>query len=211
MSEPILAWHFVSDTLRDGSPVPPDGEWLEYEGPVEMCFSGLHASRNPLDALLYAPGSLLCRVECDEVIDEVDDKLVCRRRRIIQRLDMTDTLRAYARQCALSVANLWDMPAVVRQYLETGDEGIRDATLAAVRAAARDAARDAARSAARSAVRDAAWAAARDAARAAARDAAWDAVRGAAWDAAWGAAAWDGQRNNFASIVEEAFKKARDE
>ena len=25
-----LAWHFVGDRLRDGRPVPKDGEWLEH-------------------------------------------------------------------------------------------------------------------------------------------------------------------------------------
>src|ERR1035441_5665244 len=30
-------WHFCGATLRDGAPIPPDGEWLEFEGPVKMC------------------------------------------------------------------------------------------------------------------------------------------------------------------------------
>lgn len=55
-----LAWHFVADTLRDGSPIPPDGEWLEYKGLCVLCSSGLHASRNPFDALGYA----ICRQQC---------------------------------------------------------------------------------------------------------------------------------------------------
>ena len=49
-------------------------------------------------------------------------------------------LREFARWCALSVAHLWDMPDVVRQYLQTGNEEIR--------AAAGDAAGDAAGAAA---------------------------------------------------------------
>ena len=36
-------WHFVGDTLRDGRPVPPDGEWLEHTGPIDWCRSGLYA------------------------------------------------------------------------------------------------------------------------------------------------------------------------
>ena len=28
----ILAWHFVGAKLRNGDPVPPDGEWLEWKG-----------------------------------------------------------------------------------------------------------------------------------------------------------------------------------
>ena len=71
------------------------------------------------------------------------------------------TMRAFACWCALTVAHLWDMPVIVREYLETQDESKRAAAWAA--------ARDAAWEAARAAAGDAAWAAARAAARAAAQ------------------------------------------
>jgi len=162
----ILAWHFVGATLRDGRPVPPDGEWLVHDGPVKMCESGLHASRDPFDALPYAPGNVLCRVECDDIIDERSDKLLCRRRRILRRIDAEPLLRAYARWCALQVIHLWDAPPIVREYLETGDDskltGVRDASAAAM------------------AVTDSAAAAAAAAATAATSTA-------AAWGAAWAA------------------------
>lgn len=35
--------------------------------------------------------------------------------------DVTEELRAWARWCALQVADLWDCPDVVRRYLETGE------------------------------------------------------------------------------------------
>lgn len=141
------AWHFVGNTLRDSRPVPADGEWLVHTGPVGICSTGLHASRRPWHALQYAPGSTLCRVECDDVVTEQDDKLVCRRRRIVERADVTETLRYFARMQALSVIHLYDDPPdVVLDYLMTGDESIR--------AAARDAARDAAWAAAGAAARD---------------------------------------------------------
>jgi len=189
----IEAWHFVGNTLRDGRPIPPDGEWLVHAGPVEICSTGLHASRRPWHALKYAPGPVLCRVECDDVVTEEDDKLVCRRRRIIERAGITETLRYYARMQALSVIHLYDDPPdVVLDYLMTGDESIRDAAWAA----ARDAARDAARAAARAAARDAAW----DAARAAAWAAAWAAARDAA-----GAAAWAAAGTEFDALIYEQF------
>ena len=140
----IRAYHFVGDNLRDGRPVPPDGEWLVHDGPMVMCKSGLHASRHPFDALTYAPGPILCLVDCDEIDAEDVDKLVCRRRRIVARFDATTMLRAFARQCALDVIHLWDAPQVVRDYL-TGDDSLRDAARAAAWAAAGAAARDAAR------------------------------------------------------------------
>src|SRR5574343_148563 len=139
----IRTYHFVSDKLRDGRPVPPDGEWLVHDGPMVMCKSGLHASRHPFDALAYAPGPVLCLVDCDEIEAEENDKLVCRRRRIVARFDATTMLRAFARQCALDVIHLWNAPQVVRDYLTTGDESLRDAAGNAAYAAcdASDAAR----------------------------------------------------------------------
>ena len=160
-SKPIRAWHFVGKTLRDGSPIPADGEWLIFEGPLKMCESGLHASRHPFDALRYAPGDTLCLVECDGHVIEHDDKLVCSQRRIIAHMDATDMLRYFARMQALSVVHLWDAPDVVLDYLMTGDESLRAAAWAA--------AWDAAWYAAGAAAGDAAWDAAGAAARAAAR------------------------------------------
>jgi hypothetical protein len=167
----IKAWHFAGSHLRDGRPLPKDGEWHIHEGEVVICATGLHASRRVIDALQYAPGSTICRVSCRKVVTEHEnDKLVCRERRIDWRIENgDDVLRAFARKAALSVIHLWNAPDVVRRYLETGDESLR--------AAAWDAAWDAARDAAWDAARDAAW------------DAAWDAAGDAAWDAA-GDAAW---------------------
>ena len=181
-----LAWHFVGSTLRDGRPIPPDGKWFTHKGPVVMCETGLHASTRMIDALMYAPGNTICRVVVDIIKQRDADKLVARRRKILWRYDAEDTLRQFARQSALSVAHLWDMPDVVREDL-VGDDNLRDAGWAAARdaaSAARDAAWNAAAWAAAWAARDAAraaaaWAAARDAARDA-RAAAGDAARDAA-------------------------------
>ena len=177
-------WHFVNDTLRDGRPVPPDGEWLEHDGALVMCESGLHASERLIDALRYAPGSTICRVEVDGEILHDDDKLVAMRRRILWRVDGEAVLRAFARWCALEAAHLWDMPSLVREYLETGDEDLRAAASAAARAAASAAARGAA------------WAAARDA----------GAASWAAWAASWAAraAARGAQNEQLERMVREA-------
>lgn len=186
------AYHFLdkNSTLRDGSPAPDNGVWLEHTGPVKICRSGLHASERLIDALKYAPGTLLCWVECDQIENRQDDKFVCRRRKIIRRKDITAELRQFARWCALDVAHLWDMPLVVRQYLETGDAKLRadaeaDAEIAARAAwalSAKTVVKDAAQSAAQSAIRIASspssWV-----------PAAWDVAKTAAEAAAW--AAWD--------------------
>jgi len=210
-----IGYHFCGDKLRDGRPIPADGEWLVHDGPVTICETGLHASKHPWEALTYAPGATLCLVECEDIVDEHDDKFVCRRRKIIARFDATDMLWELSRWCALQVIHLWDVPPVVRQYLETGDESLRAAALAAARAAACGAAKAAAGAAAwaaaRDAARDAAWAAAGDAAWDAARAAALAAARAAAWDAAKAAAgdaAWDAQKTHFAQLVDVKFAVA---
>ena len=134
-----LAYHFVADALRDGRPVPADGEVLRHDGKLRLCRSGLHFSRHPFDALKYAPGATLCLVRVGgEVIEPDDeDKGVCSERTILARVDATFLLRRFAADQALSVAHLWDMPEVVREYLTTLDEGKRDAAWDAARAAAR--------------------------------------------------------------------------
>lgn len=128
MTKTIEAWHFAGDKLRDGRPLPKDGEWLKHEGDVVICESGLHASKRIIDALQYAPGSTICRVTCRGIVTEQNDKLVCTERRIDWRINDTDELlRTFARKAALSVIHLWDAPDIVREYLETGNEDIRDA------------------------------------------------------------------------------------
>jgi hypothetical protein len=174
VSEHVQAYHFVGDTLRDGRPVPPDGEWLVHDGPVVLCESGLHASRRPWHALQYAPGETLCLVEVEDIVAEEADKLVARRRRIVRRVDLTADLRSFARACARDVLHLWSPPDIVRRYLETGEESIREAAW------------DAAKEASWAAEWAAEWAAA--SAASAARAAAGASAKEAAWAAAWAAA-----------------------
>jgi hypothetical protein len=215
----IQAWHFVGDTLGDGRPVPADGEWLVHDGPVVMCESGLLASVDVWDALQYAPGPVLCRVEMDGVVLEGADKIVASRRRIVERVDLTDDLRGFACDEALRVAHLWDMPDVVRDYLTTRDDSLREAARDAARAAwsAADSAADAARAAGRAAElavtrAAAAWAAvsaaARGAERAAARVAGW-ASDASTWAAGeWDAAAWAAWASDAATWAAGEWDKA---
>jgi hypothetical protein len=94
-----------------------------------------------------------------EIIEEPDDKGVSTERTILASVDLTTVFRRFAADQALSVAHLWDMPAIVREYLTTLDEAKRGAARAAADAAG----------AAAQAAADAAWVAARDAARAVAK------------------------------------------
>ena len=183
-SQTTLAWYFSAEDRRlrygDGREIKA-GVTHEFDGTPALCQRGLHASINPLHALDYAPGPVIWRVRLSGMIVRGDDKLVATRRTYLWGYDATEVLHAFARKCALDVIDKWDAPAVVREYLETGDESKRAAVREAAWEAARDAAWEAARDAARAAVREAAWGAARaaawEAARAAVRDAAWEAAR----------------------------------
>ncbi len=217
-----MAWHWVmkSDTgpvLRDGRPVIV-GAWIEHTGKLELCKTGLHASEDILDSLQYAPGAVMCRVECEGDIVRDTDKLVCTRRRVEWLVDGTSLLRLWACDCAeraltrereagrepdarswraIEVARGFAAGTATREELAAASDAASDAASAAWDAArdAASAASAAARAAARAA-RDAAWAAASDA---------WDAARDAASDAASAAsaaacaaasaAAWDAARD----------------
>lgn len=128
----LLAYHFTSNRLRDGRAIPKIGEWLNHSGPVIPCRSGLHASLHPFDALKYAPGNMLHLVELEgDIRHHGKDKVVGRNRRILKSFDAQKLLREFARWNALQVIHLWKAPQVVKDYLETGDEKLREDAYAA--------------------------------------------------------------------------------
>jgi hypothetical protein len=164
MMSRIYAWHFCGDTLRDGRPIPADGVTLRHDGVIMPCKLGLHASERLIDALQYAPGPLLCRVRLGgKMVPHGGNKFAAAERTILWRFDATEVLRAFGRHCALEVLDLWDAPAVVREYLETGREDVRVGAREAINADWN--------------VR---WNFARDAANAATLDNSWAAAKGAA-------------------------------
>lgn len=127
----ILAWYFSDATKKlrygDGRDIAIGVEHT-VKGYPEPCKHGLHGSERLLDALQYAPGTIVWRVELSGRVKNGGDKIAATRRKYIAGgVDITNVLRAFARKQALSVAHLWDMPDIVRQYLETGDESIRAA------------------------------------------------------------------------------------
>ena len=151
MTEVIKSWWFAaSDILPhgDGREIVI-GKTHSVKGKIIICVNGLHGSTHPFDALRYTNGPYLYQVEQWGDIIKEKDKLVSRYRKYITMHDITNELRLFARQQALSVIHLWNAPEIVKKYLETGEESIRDtawsAAWSADRAAARGAARDAAR------------------------------------------------------------------
>ena len=186
----MLAWHFLSEDKRlgyDDGRLVEVGQTLECEGEPALCSNGMHGSARLIDALKYANGPIVCRVEIAGDVIEGDDKLCGRRRTVLWVLDATQLLHEFACTCAEDVLALVEQPdersvaaiEAKRKWLkgEITDEEL-DAAWDASRAAAWDAAGAASRAAAgavaRAAARAAAWSAAWAAARAAARDAARD-------------------------------------
>ena len=79
--------HFTNGMkLRDGQPLKV-GKTYKYEGELEMCAKGYHASVDIVDALYYAPGFQVSRVECSGDMKKQSDKLVCRNRKVLWTLD----------------------------------------------------------------------------------------------------------------------------
>lgn len=133
----MKAWHFIRNDWTTGEGQLPVhvGETLRVEPPLSLCERGLHASLDPLHALHYAPGPVVCRVEVGGEIVQGGDKLCATERTVLWAYDATDVLRHFARLCALDVVHLWDAPEVVLRYLKTGDESMWAATRAADAAA----------------------------------------------------------------------------
>ena len=156
----MKAWYFSGTDCRlrygDGRVIEA-GETHIVECKPILCEQGLHGSVKPLDALSFAPGPMVWRVELSGDLDIGDDKVAATSRKYLWGYDATDVLCKFARLCALDVIHLWDAPEVVVRYLKTGDEPLRAAALEATLEAAGGAAWSAARKKAWAAAWAAAW------------------------------------------------------
>jgi len=219
----MKAWYFSSEDRRlrngDGREIRI-GETHAVSGDIKLCKNGLHASKKLMDAIYYAPGTIVYRVELSGKIEKGEDKLVAQKRTYLSGgIDVSETLRKFARMCALDVVGIWEAPEVVIRYLKTGDKSMRGAARATALAAAwndaldaaRDDALDSARATARGAARATALAAAKDDARAAAWNEAMAAARatarGAARATALAAAKDDARAGAYTASWDEARRK----
>jgi len=130
----MKGWHFLKNDqrLRFGdNRLVEVGEIYSVpeDEPLRLCSHGLHASRRIMDALLYAPGTILCRVNLIGKRINAVDKSVAYYREVEWMIDSTDILFEFARKCALDVIHLWnigiDYSDVVMKYLKTGNVSIR--------------------------------------------------------------------------------------
>jgi hypothetical protein len=175
MTNPIKAWHFICDdsTIFTDSMKRPlkvhRGQILRHRGPLKLCKKGLHASVRPLDALGYAPGTMICRVECSGEVVHGGDKLVCSRRRVLWAKDASRVLHEFAIWCAEeALEKVKDPDPKSLRAIEIKklwlDGKATDEELKAARIAAGDDAWGAAKHTAREAAWHAAWYAASEAA-----------------------------------------------
>lgn len=141
------------------------GKTHKITGKIVPCKHGLHLSTKIIDALKYSQGGIIYKVKGHGTViphGNPIDKYVCSKRTYIDGgINIEQTLRKFARLCALDVVHLWDALDVVIKYLISGKEELRPMAWAAAGTAAW--------AAARAAARDTAWDAARDAAFATAR------------------------------------------
>ena len=169
----VRCWHFLQEDrrLRWGSKeVVEVGKTYTAEGPLKMCKNGMHGSRQPINALRFAPGPIVCEVEIWGEIEEEDDKVVGRHRKVLSMMDASEVLHRFAcdiaekalKQAGMTDERSWAAIRVKRTWLKGK---ATDNELAAAGAAAWAAAwaAGAAGAAARAAARAAAGAAARDA------------------------------------------------
>ena len=119
-----LAWWFCAP-YADGVVRLPHGdgrrvkvgETLSVEGPIIACQSGLHASVRAIDALQYAPGATICRVEVWGDVQQEHDKIAGRYRKVLWMADADKALRLFACDCAERVVHLCTNDTRTREAL----------------------------------------------------------------------------------------------
>ena len=191
--ESWFGWHFLKNdgTTGQGKCKPVPGKLMHCKGELVLCENGLHASQRAIDALKYAPGPIVQRVELSGTRIDSEDKACARSRRCLWIADASTTLHEFTCWCSEGALTAereavrepdprsWAAPEAKRAWLR--GEITTDGQLDAARNAARDA-RNATWNAARS---TAAWNAARSTAARDVKSPDWNAAWDAAWNVAW--------------------------
>jgi hypothetical protein len=124
--EVVRAWRFVGSEDDANRPTAKSAEWSHFEGPLELAFSGMVGSEQPLDALYLGRDNVVTRIEMRAELQRAADQLVARSQRLLWSADAGAALMAFARAEALSVAPLWKAPDAVLRYLQTRDPALVD-------------------------------------------------------------------------------------
>ena len=170
-SDKWIGWHFLTDdkkTQYSNEPVKV-GSVIRAKGDLLLCDNGCHASRRAIDALKYAPGSVVCLVKLRGERIDGDDKSCATEREILAMADAEKTLHLFACWCATQALKAerkagreparasWEAIEIKVKWLagKATDKEL-DAAWSAAESAAWSAAKSAAESAAKSAAKSAA-------------------------------------------------------
>ena len=148
----MQAWHFLPADKKlannDGRLVRVGHTFKCDPDSLELCKTGFHGSKRIIDALQYAPGPVICKVELGGHIIKGDDKCVASERTVIAMADATNVLHEMACWSAEQALKLVKNPdprsvAAIEAKRKWLRGEITDAELDAARDAAWDAAWDA--------------------------------------------------------------------
>jgi hypothetical protein len=125
----MKAWYFAHESNKlqyeDGREIKI-GETHTVDCIPQCCKQGLHGSLKLIDALFYAKGPIVYRVDIKGKIDKEQDKICGQSRTYLYGgINVKKELHEFARLCALKVATLWCAPEIVIRYLKTGDRKLR--------------------------------------------------------------------------------------
>lgn len=106
--EVVKAWHWVADNGRlnfEDKRKVVVGKTMTMKGPLKpsLCSRGMHGSERVIDALYFAPGGMLCRVEIWGDLQKSNDKLCGRHRKVLWALTPRQTqkiLKLWILDCA---------------------------------------------------------------------------------------------------------------
>ena len=140
----IKGWHFCDGwKLLDGTPLEV-GRTYHVDPPLGMCRRGLHGSERLIDALRYAYGTTLCRVEFPGSFARETDRLVATDRRVVAAGDATKVLHLFAcdvAECVLMLTDVndnrcWEALEAKRAWVrgEIDDRAVARSARAAARA-----------------------------------------------------------------------------
>lgn len=99
----MKAWHFCKNNKRlgynDGRLIKTGRNYKVFGQPI-LCLYGLHGSIKIMDALTYAMGNILCRINLHGKILKGSDKAVATERTVLWMFDCTKILHEFACKCA---------------------------------------------------------------------------------------------------------------
>lgn len=129
LKDSVSGWRVAGDTFTENPTFAPPGEWQKAPGLMAYLVPRFFVcDAEPFDAFSLWEGNSLYRIELRGGIvrdksHQYGDHSVYhgRQQRVLFRVEMGGVMFQYARFCALEVADNWNCPSVVRDWLITGN------------------------------------------------------------------------------------------